>query len=223
MSKPLATDEIRNRIIEVKRIRFGDIKKHERNPRIHGEAQRQAFRGSVRELGFTSMPLAYMSERAGGLCWADGHLRGSEVAGYEGDVAILDINDAEADKLLLYADPIASMAEYESQQLSGLLADIGSEDEALRELLAELGETADTLGQGEIGEPGKRREMGDRKKQIKPVLYSEQIAVFEQAILATGERNRGEALIEICEFYLAQNEKGQFYSTIQSIAASELA
>ena len=46
------------------------------------------------------------------------------------------------------------------------------------------------------------RQLGDKKKQIKPVLYSDEIATFEAAILETGIVNRGEAVIEICQFYL---------------------
>lgn len=140
MSKPLSVDEIRNRIVEVKKVRFDSVANHSRNPKRHPEAQRKAFRGSVAELGFVSVPLAYHSQRTGKLTWADGHLRGSEVAGYVGDVAILDIDDAEADKLLLYADPIAAMAEYEAAQLDSLLRDVDTADEALRVMLAGLAE-----------------------------------------------------------------------------------
>lgn len=129
---------IRNRIKEIKRLKFSEIANHPRNPKKHGESQRKAFRGSIAELGFVSVPLAYHSERTGKLTWADGHLRGSEVNGYTGDVAILDIDDAEADKLLLYADPIAAMAEYESQQLDSLLKSVNTGDEALQAMLADL-------------------------------------------------------------------------------------
>lgn len=69
MSKPLAVDEIRNRIKEVRKVRFVDIKAHPRNPKIHGDNQRKAFRGSVQELGFTSVPLVYVSERNGYTSW----------------------------------------------------------------------------------------------------------------------------------------------------------
>lgn len=124
-------------------MRFGDVKAHPRNPKIHPANQRAAFRGSVAELGFTSVPLAYISARNGNaITWADGHLRGSEVADYEGSVAILDIDDAEADKLLLYADPIAAMAEYESAQLDSLMRDVQTSDEALMAMLASMAEEA---------------------------------------------------------------------------------
>ena len=39
-------------------------------------------------------------------------------------------------------------------------------------------------------------------RQIKAVLYTSDVAVFEQAILAAEQKNRGDAIIEICKFYL---------------------
>jgi hypothetical protein len=58
---------------------------------------------------------------------------------------------------------------------------------------------------------GLGRDLGDVKKQIKPVLYAEDVAVFERAIVATGIRNRAEALLEVCAYYLLNNEAGQQY------------
>jgi len=46
------------------------------------------------------------------------------------------------------------------------------------------------------------RALGDRKKQIKPVLYADDVTDFERAIAMTGLKNRGEAIMEICRAYL---------------------
>lgn len=43
---------------------------------------------------------------------------------------------------------------------------------------------------------------GNRKKQIKPVLYVDEVSTFEDAMAATGIGNRGQALLAICKFYL---------------------
>lgn len=167
MSVQLLAGEIRNRIKEVRKVRFAEIANHPRNPKKHGEAQRKAFRGSIAELGFVSVPLAYVSERNGGkLTWADGHLRGSEVNGYTGDVAILDIDDAEADKLLLYADPIAAMAEYESQQLDGLLRDISTNDQALQQMLAGMAKEAGLYpDKKQVADPGPQIDKAEELRQ----------------------------------------------------------
>lgn len=139
MAKPLTADEVRNRIVEVRKMRFGDIAPHKRNPKIHPDSQRDAFRGAVREIGFTSVPVAYVNGD-GVLTWADGHLRGSEVADYIGDVAILDITDAEAELLLVTADPIAALAEQDAEKLEELLRDVNTGDAALQQMLADMAE-----------------------------------------------------------------------------------
>lgn len=142
-TKPLTVDEIRNRVVEVKKLRFGDVAAHSRNPKRHPDNQRAAFRGAVREIGFASVPVAYHSERANGaLVWADGHLRGSEAASYEGEVAILDITDAEADMLLVTADPIAYLAQTDAAALEALLKDVQTSDIALNQMLADMAEEA---------------------------------------------------------------------------------
>lgn len=60
----------------------------------------------------------------------------------------------------------------------------------------------------DMKEPADLRSLGDAKRQIKAVLYSDQVETLERAILATGEQNRGKALIQICEAYL--DATGQF-------------
>lgn len=140
-TKPLTADEIRNRVVEVRKVRFGNVAAHPRNPKKHPDNQRAAFRGAVREIGFASVPVAYVNG-AGVLTWADGHLRGSEVADYVGDVAILDITDAEADMLLVTADPIAALAQTDAAALDALLRDVQTGDEALQQMLADMAEEA---------------------------------------------------------------------------------
>lgn len=133
----LTASEVKNRVVEVKRVRFADVANHPLNPKFHPDNQRLAFRGSVREVGFTSVPVAYVNE-AGVLTWCDGHLRGSELADYVGDVAILDISDAEAAKILAYQDPIAALAELDKEKLDVLLRQVNSDNEAIQQMLASM-------------------------------------------------------------------------------------
>jgi hypothetical protein len=69
--------------------------------------------------------------------------------------------------------------------------------------------------------------LGDKRKQIKPVIYADEIADFEKAILATGLRNRGEAIMTICRFYLEQHddeeEEGQFDVSFEDFTAPQFA
>ncbi len=81
-------------------------------------------------------------------------------------------------------------------------------DDELEDLLAE-GEVnkavTENLQEGVTG----GRLSGDTKKQVKPVLYVDEIAVFERAIRSTGLVNRGQAVLEICRFYLERKSDEQ--------------
>ncbi len=71
--------------------------------------------------------------------------------------------------------------------------------------------------------PAEKRNLGDASKQIKAVLYAENVKDFERAILATGQRNRAEALLAICRFYLENHEseaERQLNAELENLAAA---
>ena len=68
---------------------------------------------------------------------------------------------------------------------------------------------------------GNDRQLGDKSKQIKAVLYADEVMDFERAIKATGQKNRGMAVVEICRHYLETHEKGQFHVAIESATQVE--
>jgi hypothetical protein len=55
-------------------------------------------------------------------------------------VLVLDVDEAEADKLLATIDPLAAMAEADAGKLDELLREIDTGSEALQEMLAKLAE-----------------------------------------------------------------------------------
>lgn len=141
---------IRNRIVEIKRMKLGDIAHNPRNWRTHPQEQRETFNGILKEIGFAGVPLAYQSERTGTLTYVDGHLRKETAPDFEADVAILDITDTEADLLLSLYDPLGDMAGVDNEQLDSLLREINTGNEALQRALAELGEKTNTVNLDEI-------------------------------------------------------------------------
>lgn len=60
----------------------------------------------------------------------------------------------------------------------------------------------------DIPEEPARRYLGDERRKIKFVLYAKDIQCFERAILETGNRNYGEALMEVCRAYLRSKTEG---------------
>src|SRR5262249_21719950 len=103
---------------------------------LHSEAQRQALRALLGEIGFARSVLAY--ELADGrLKLIDGHLRQEELdPDDEIDVEVLDVSDDEARRLLLAIDPLAQLAEYDAQVPADLRAVVEADSEAVRSLWA---------------------------------------------------------------------------------------
>jgi hypothetical protein len=111
---------IRNRIKGHRRVRAGDLVPHEFNFRLHPEHQKDALQALYREVGFARSLLAYELPD-GRLKLIDGHLRRDLDPDMEVDVEILDVNEEEARALLLSIDPLAGLAEMQSEVQAKLL------------------------------------------------------------------------------------------------------
>ena len=121
----------------------------------------------------------------------------------------LDIDSPEG-RGLAYADNRVGEIDldFSGEQLAADLADGLDLSDFWRE--DEIDALIADADKGDIMPAGSNeRALGDKARQIKPVLYADEISTFERAILATGERNRGAALIEICRFYLEGNAERQ--------------
>lgn len=114
------TSSIRNRIKEHRRVRAGDLVPHELNFRSHPELQRAALESLYHDIGFARSLLAYELPD-GRLKLLDGHLRRDLTPDMEVDVEVLDLTDAEARTLLLSLDPLAALAETQTQLRGRLL------------------------------------------------------------------------------------------------------
>src|SRR5947209_5450009 len=108
------TAAIRNRIKSHRRVRAGDLVPHEFNFRLHPEYQKAALQALYAEVGFARSLLAYELPD-GRLKLIDGHLRRHLDPDMEVDVEVLDVNDDEAQALLLSIDPLAALAQMQDQ------------------------------------------------------------------------------------------------------------
>jgi DNA modification methylase len=126
--------EIRDRIRELRRVRASELVPNPKNWRRHPKEQVAALRGLLAEVGYADALLA--RELADGrLMLIDGHLRADTTPSMEVPVLILDVNEAEADKILLTLDPLAGMAEKNSAMVEELLRTVTTESEAVGALL----------------------------------------------------------------------------------------
>src|ERR1700730_9065138 len=111
---------IRNRIKDHRRVRAGDLVPHEFNWREHPQGQRALLQALYQEVGFARSLLAYELPD-GRLKLIDGHLRRDLDPDMLVDVEVLDVDDAEARKLLLSIDPLAGLAEANAAAVEQLL------------------------------------------------------------------------------------------------------
>jgi len=77
-------------------------------------------------------------ETPDGLMLIDGHMRAVTDPGAIWPVLVLDVNEAEADKILATYDPIAAMADADALKLDALLRDLDVGNESIQTLLADL-------------------------------------------------------------------------------------
>ncbi len=127
---------IRDRIKELRRVPARDLIPNPKNWRTHPKAQQDALQGILAEVGYADALLA--RETAEGLQIIDGHLRAEITPDQEVPVLVLDLDEAEADKLLASLDPLAAMAGKDDGLLRELLSDIETDSEALQELFHDL-------------------------------------------------------------------------------------
>lgn len=128
---------IRDRIKELRRVRAADLRPNPRNWRTHPPAQQDALRGVLAEVGYADALLARELED-GSLMLIDGHLRAEATPEAMVPVLVLDVDEREAEKILLTHDPLAGMAGVSQEHLAALLAEVQTENAAVRELLDSL-------------------------------------------------------------------------------------
>jgi len=130
---------IRDRIKDLRRVKASTLVPNGRNWRVHPDDQRQAMAGVLEEIGYAGA-LIVRELDDGRLKIIDGHLRAETTPDEQVPVLVLDVDEQEADKLLATYDPLAAMAQADSQKLGELLAGIQTESEAVQAMLAGLAE-----------------------------------------------------------------------------------
>ncbi|MGI9458447.1 MAG: ParB N-terminal domain-containing protein [Pirellulales bacterium] len=133
--------KIRDRIKELKRVPANELRPNPKNWRTHPQQQSDALKGVLSEVGFADACIARELED-GTLLLLDGHLR-AETSGTEiVPVLVLDVDEAEGDKILATLDPLASMADSNAETLDELLRNVNTSSEALNQLIASTAEQA---------------------------------------------------------------------------------
>jgi DNA modification methylase len=125
---------VRDRIKELRRVRAKELVPNPKNWRRHPRVQAEALRGLLTEIGYADALLARQLPD-GRLMLIDGHLRKDTTPDAIVPVLVVDLDEREADKLLATLDPLAAMAESDSQRIKELLQTVQTENQAVEELL----------------------------------------------------------------------------------------
>ncbi len=146
---------IRNRVKSLRIVPANELRPNPKNWRTHPKAQADALRGVLAEVGMADACLA-RELPDGSLMLIDGHLRAETAANAKVPVLILDVNEAEADKILATLDPLAAMADSDAAKLDELLRTVDTGSEALQQMLAATAAQAglyETLGGNDEADP----------------------------------------------------------------------
>ncbi|MBR0191955.1 MAG: ParB N-terminal domain-containing protein [Thermoguttaceae bacterium] len=134
---------IKDRIKELRRVPASQLIPNPKNWRTHPEKQKNAIQGVLAEIGYADALIA-RELPDGSLMLLDGHLRAETTPNQEVPVLVLDLDEAEADKLLATLDPISAMAGKSDELYADLIAEMETSSAAVRELLDQtLGTTED--------------------------------------------------------------------------------
>ena len=128
---------IRNRIKELRNVLASSLKPNPKNWRTHPQAQSEAMRGILDEIGYADSLIA-RELPDGSLMLIDGHLRAETTPDEMVPVQIVDLTEAEADKLLLSLDPLAAMAESNAAAMQQLCDDAETNNAALQAMWDEM-------------------------------------------------------------------------------------
>jgi DNA modification methylase len=133
--------KIRDRIRELRRVPASDLRPNPKNWRTHPQAQADALRGVLAEVGIADAVLARELED-GTYMLLDGHLRVETMGDQILPVLVLDVDEAEGDKILATLDPLAAMAESDAAKLDSILRDVDTGSPELQQMLADLADDA---------------------------------------------------------------------------------
>jgi len=128
---------IRDRIRELRRVPANSLRANPRNWRQHPPAQQAALKGILTEIGYADALLA-RELPDGALELIDGHLRAETTPDALVPVLVLDLDEAEATKLLVTLDPLAGLATTNETLLAELLNEVESAQPDLQNFWQQL-------------------------------------------------------------------------------------
>jgi len=131
--------QIKDRIIDFRRVPAQELLENPNNWRVHGYTQKETMKDAFEEIGFADAVIAWESPE--GLMLIDGHLRKDLAPDMEIPVLVTDLNQEEADKLIMSYDPLSAMAGIDSSTLQALIDKAAFDSETLNNMIRNVAES----------------------------------------------------------------------------------
>jgi hypothetical protein len=190
----------RNRVKEIRLVKAGDLRPSPWNWRQHPLAQREALQSMLDEVGHAGVSLA-RELPDGGLELIDGHLRASLDPEEMIPVAILDVNEEEAKKILATYDGIGEMAEANDEALKALFAEIEAETAGVRKYIADR--------EGQLAKENTERGMTDRAPDGPPEMELRPHEHYDYVIVLASTTHDWNRLVELLDLVPVQSARMQ--------------
>ena len=125
-ARGIIVSEIRDRVVELVRVRAGDLRPNPDNWRTHTRRQKALVKQMMGRIGIAN---AVMARRLwdGGLELIDGHLRADIDPDMMLPCLIVDLDNVEAREVLITYDPIKGMAEPDHKAFASLMRQMEQE------------------------------------------------------------------------------------------------
>ncbi len=175
----------RDRIRELRRVPAHTLRANPKNWRLHPPQQQQALQAILQEVGFADA-LLVRELSDGCLEIIDGHLRAEIMPEAMVPVLVLDLNDAEAAKVLATHDAITGLAETDLAQLNRLLEECDFSNPAFAPMFEQLNLAEDPPSPPESACAKPAEQACEESYQVVVTCYD------ESAQQALYERLRGE-------------------------------
>lgn len=177
--------EWRDRYVETITVRADEIAAHPRNPKVHGEFQKEALTGLLADVGKVDSLKAYRDASGKLICW-DGHCRRDLNPAEMWRVDVFDLQEEEVLLLLASFDPVGWQAQQSAVKLNDLLRDVSTGQAAVMEMLSReaerCGAIAELGGNPEPGAGGDEFDAAPEETQTR-VLYGDLWACGDHRVL----------------------------------------